>query len=529
MADRDEKGADDPIPSADDEAVFSKVGALNWKACYIYFLNFMNIFPAALSAVASIIIVYMVVSGVKHPTSESVIVIANGFLINSATRVLFSKTFGSLSDYVGRKPLMIWSALVWVVSRGFLVSATNEGEIYIAGFIYGLDVFSPVAQAWLADIVHDEERGKSYGIFAGIGFGLAFAVGIPAGAVISQNVNERLPIYIGMIMQVALVILALFAPIPDTLGIKQSINPEYRGSPTDQDNLKPATRRPPPDIKAFLYENSIFPIMNLYDPDNVILRARENSWDYFSYFFAQASQQALQNAFIPFVQAAYHYNQTQAGAALAFVAVSVGLFAPVVLNYYQDRPVTFWAIIVQIAASVLFTISGLPQASLNGAGPGVGIAAMFLIAAGGTWIPAFPSVITKQYNVDDKGEVLGTLALLAEASNVLAYPVGVMLAFMLSPESSIRWPGAIWLVTGSYLVVATTCSIKTMGSKAYTLARVVKEDKASEVEGVEEAAKEISNPLSTEGIEMSDSSVDSSKHSADSRLRIDDKGREHVM
>lgn len=503
----------DPIPTTEEANLFTKVSALNWRCWYLYMLIFGTILPAALSAVGSIVIVELVVSGVKTATSESVLVIANAFLINSATRVIVSKTFGTLSDFVGRKPLLVWSALCWVVSRGFLVTATTEEEFYLAAFIYGLDVFGPVSQAWIADIVIDEKRGLAYGIAAGVGFGLAFAIGLPVGGAISQFHGPRLPIYIGMVMQLCIVVAVLMAPIADTLGVKSGLGEEDKGiaisagddavASPGKDAIPIKSRRLPPNTKTFLYENSIFPLLNFYDPENVILRASYNPWDYFAYFFAQASQQALQSVFIPFVQAAYRFNQTQSGSALAFIAISVALFAPIILNYYQERGVVFWAIVVQIAGSFVFTISGLPESDINGAGVGIGILGMLLIAAGGTWVPAFPSMITKQYKPDDKGEVLGTTTQVSELSNILAYPVGRMLSFMLSDKSSIRWPGAIWIVTASYLTISVVILLITTGSKAYTLESVVK---ATPEELAEEAkAKEMCNPLAS-GVEMRSSS-----------------------
>ena len=146
-------------------------------------------------------------------------------------------------------------------------------------------------------------------------------------------------------------------------------------------------------------------------------------------------------------------------------------------------------------------ISGLPESDINGAGAPIGILGMFLIAAGGTWIPAFPSVITKQYNPDDKGEVLGTTTLLSELSNILAYPVGRMLAFMLSHEASIRWPGAIWIVTGTYLTISVVSLVVTTGSKAYTLERVVKVIPEEQAENNKNRVKP-----STDGVELRQSS-----------------------
>lgn len=503
----------DAIPSSSsDEGVglFTRVSALNWRSWYIYLLIFGTIFPAALSVVGSIVIVELVVSGVKTATSASVLVLANAFLINSATRVVVSKTFGSLSDFVGRKPLLVWSAICWIVSRGFLVSATADEEIYLAAFIYGLDVFSPVSQAWIADIVVDEERGKAYGVAAGVGFGLAFAMGLPVGGALSQYHGPQLPIYIGMALQLVVIVAVVVAPISDTVGIKcrpgdgEALTNVAGDSERDSGSknvVSSKNRRLPTETKKFFYDNSIVPIFDFSNPDNVILRASENPWDYFAYFFAQASQQSLTSVFIPFVQAAYNFSQTESGLALAFVAISVAIFAPVALNYYQERGVIFWAICIQIAGSFVFMISGLPESDINGAGAPIGILGMFLIAAGGTWIPAFPSVITKQYNPDDKGEVLGTTTLLSELSNILAYPVGRMLAFMLSHEASIRWPGAIWIVTGTYLTISVVSLVVTTGSKAYTLERVVKVIPEEQAANNKNSVKP-----STDGVELRQSS-----------------------
>merc|ERR1711871_411347 len=262
------------------------------------------------------------------------------------------------------------------------------------------------------------------------------------------------------------------------------------------------TRVLPSKPKEFLYENSLIPILNFYDPNNIIFRAKENRWDWLSYFFGQASHQALQNTFVIFLQAAYHFSVAEAGVALAFVAISVAMFAPIVLSYYQERGACFWAFLIQIVASFLFAISGLPRSTIGGAGTVIGLVGLLLISPGGTWIPAYPSLITKQYSIDDKGEVLGSLSVIAELSNVLAYPVGYLLSFMLSSKSSIRWPGAIWLVSGSYLGFSIACSIITMGKNAYKLVPMTKkEDDVDDTEG-ERMTK---NPLSIPRIEMKDS------------------------
>ena len=470
------------------------VDAFHSSLITIYVLGFLQILPSSLSVIASIALVENVVSGVDYPTSESVFVIASAFAINSATRVLVSKTFGSLSDYLGRKPLCVWSCFIWIVSRSFLVSATSESAIYISAFFYGLDVYGPVGQAWIGDLVHDEERGKAYGLLAGLSFGVGFVIGLPVGGIITQTKGPKMSLYVGLAMQAVVMFAVAVVPISDTLGVKSltvgdaddiarnASESMSVGGDTDRGDDARIKNGPeasviggkrglPPDMGAFLYDNSLVPVLNLWDENNIICLASENPWDFFCYFWAQASQQSLQNTFLLFVQAAYRFDDTQAGISLAFVAITVGVFSPVQLNFFQERGVVFWAMVIQLLASIFFCISGLPEKELGGLHVCValGIVGMFGISFGGTWIPAYPSVITKQYDVTKKGEVLGTLTLIAELANVAAYPVGILLSYTLSNKAPMRWPGAVWLLSGSFLLVAIVTHYVTMGSKASRL------------------------------------------------------------
>jgi MFS family permease len=508
----------DGTASSSSPHVHAKVGAFHPYLVTIYVLGLLQILPSALSVIASIVLVQEVVSGVDYPTSQSVFVISTAFVINSATRVVVSKSFGSLSDYLGRKPLLVWSCLLWVISRIFLVSATTDFMFYQSAFLYGLDVYGAVGQAWIGDLVHDEERGKAYGLLAGLSFGLGFVIGLPLGGWISQTQGPKMALYVGLCMQLMVGVVVTLVPIPDTLGVKSipsaSSNVEEEegsgaaiGMDTINDDSKmPAVtadtglmmsagrRRLPDNICQFLYDNSLIPVLNLWDEKNIIVTATDNPWDFLSFFWAQASQQSLQNVFLLFVQSAYDLTPAESGASLAFVAITVGVFSPIQLNYYQERGVIFWAMVIQLIASVLFCVSGLPPSSIGKSNLVIGIFGMFLISFGGTWVPAFPSTITKQYDVTKKGEVLGTLSLISEMGNGMAYPVGLLLSYALSDKPSIRWPGCVWLVSGSFLVVAIVTQYVTMGAESTTLVRIKNSNSNSN-----------SNSMNDKGSDSSDS------------------------
>jgi MFS family permease len=109
---------------------------------------------------------------------------------------LFAPMWGSLSDRVGRRPVLLVSLAGAAVSYGiFAIGSAMTGRVAL-GVIILSRVFAgicganiTVAQAYIADITPPEERSKKMGLI-GMAFGLGFIVG-PALAVASDRVFGR--------------------------------------------------------------------------------------------------------------------------------------------------------------------------------------------------------------------------------------------------------------------------------------------------------------------------------------------------
>jgi MFS family permease len=102
---------------------------------------------------------------------------------------------GSLSDKIGRRPVMIMSicstALGWLV----FASATNIWMLFLGRTIDGLAAgnFS-TAQSYLTDIAKDEkERTKNLGLLGAV-FGIAFVIGPAMGGLLS-NISPTFPFW----------------------------------------------------------------------------------------------------------------------------------------------------------------------------------------------------------------------------------------------------------------------------------------------------------------------------------------------
>ncbi len=136
---------------------------------------------------------------------------------------------GSLSDKIGRRPVMIMSicstALGWLV----FASATNTWMLFLGRTIDGLSAgnFS-TAQSYLTDIAKDEqERTKNLGLIGAV-FGIAFVIGPGIGGLLS-HISPTFPFWCVGIMACLNAVNAYFnlpeSHLKRNPGHKISLNP----------------------------------------------------------------------------------------------------------------------------------------------------------------------------------------------------------------------------------------------------------------------------------------------------------------
>jgi MFS family permease len=97
---------------------------------------------------------------------------------------LFGRYTSGLGDYLGRKPVLIASTISFILTRFLYLTAESAG-----GFLFGChhwcDCVYFTSLAWVCDLFPEgTRRSKRVGLFTGVVGGLAFVVGVPAGALI---------------------------------------------------------------------------------------------------------------------------------------------------------------------------------------------------------------------------------------------------------------------------------------------------------------------------------------------------------
>lgn len=104
----------------------------------------------------------------------------------SIMQFLFASFWGGLSDRYGRRPVMLTSILIMMVAYILFANATVLWLLFVTRLMKGFGAANlSVAQAYISDVVPQENRTKAFGII-GAAFGLGFIFGPSLGGILNE-------------------------------------------------------------------------------------------------------------------------------------------------------------------------------------------------------------------------------------------------------------------------------------------------------------------------------------------------------
>jgi EmrB/QacA subfamily drug resistance transporter len=113
--------------------------------------------------------------------------VVTSYLVTSTAAI---PVYGKLSDYVGRKPMLLVGITLFLI--GSVLSGLSQTMLELVFFrgVQGLGAGAlfPISLAVIGDLFTPAERGKYQGLFGGV-FGVAFLVGPFLGGVLTDNIS----------------------------------------------------------------------------------------------------------------------------------------------------------------------------------------------------------------------------------------------------------------------------------------------------------------------------------------------------
>lgn len=320
----------------------------------------------------------------------------------AAMQFVFAPVLGSLSDRLGRRPVLLISLAGAAINYVFLAVAPNLWMLFLGRAIAGLTSANvSVATAYVTDISPEETRARRFGLLNAM-FGAGFIIGPVLGGGLGDH-WLRLPFIAAAVLNGCNLLLACFV-------LPESHRPS--GERIDLAALNPL--RP---LRWAISLKSLLPIIVIF-------------------FLFSATGEAYGVCWALWGGDAFGWNGLWIGLSLGAFGVCQTL-SQAFLPGPAVRLLGERAAILTGIGGVCVALAVMAFATQGW----VVFAIMPVFALGGIGVPALQSLATRQVPADLQGQFQGVLASTVSLASIAA-PLGFSALYFVFRA---QWPGAIWL------------------------------------------------------------------------------------
>ncbi|EKX32699.1 hypothetical protein GUITHDRAFT_121139 [Guillardia theta CCMP2712] len=391
---------------------------LTWPitTCWMYFMSIALCAPALPSMANKI----ARSDGKGTVSAEGVRLYGTLTSIDQAFTVLFTKLWGSYSDVIGRKPLMLFSAAGLAVGWATVVKAAenkNMALLYFGRMLDGItSCMQPICQSAVQDVSAPEQLKANFGILLGLAVGGAFILGAMMGGIITSIKGPELVMATAsLVSAVNFFVTLFFAP----------------------ETLPPHKRM----AKVQWKEANPFGAMEILTRDLVTAGAAA------SYLLIWTALNGQQTNLFSYVEYRYGWDRTRGAMLQAQVGLVLALSQSLAPKYLS--PYLSTSNIIQLGL-FLYLVSGI----IMGLAPNglVFTGGALLSAVGCMAIPVLMSVVASRAPPGKSGAMLSALETGLTLDRVLAFK---------SMASLFAW-GMKKSIPGVFHYVGSTCCLLAM-------------------------------------------------------------------
>lgn len=321
----------------------------------------------------------------------------------AAMQFIFAPVLGSLSDRLGRRPVLLVSLAGAAINYLFLAFAPNLWMLLLGRAIAGLtSANTSVAAAYITDISPEDKRARRFGLLNAM-FGIGFIIGPVLGGALGDY-GLRLPFYAAAMLNACNFLLAFF------------MLPESR-TPTRQQPIDLAALNPLRPLRWVFSVKSLLPITIVF-------------------FTFSAAGEVYGTCWALWGSDAFHWNGLWIGLSLGTFGVCQAL-AQAFLPGPAVKLLGERATILTGIASACIALIVMAFATQGW----MVFAIMPVFALGGIGAPALQSLATRQVDEGQQGQFQGVLASAVSLASIIC-PLAFSSFYYIVRA---QWPGAIWL------------------------------------------------------------------------------------
>lgn len=337
-----------------------------------------------------------------------------------------SPLLGVLSDRFGRRPVIVLSNLGLALDYVLMALAPTVGWLFAGRVIAGITSASmAAASAYVADVSEPKQRATNFGLL-GVAFGLGFIAGPAIGGLLG-GIGLRLPFWFAAILSLANATYGFFI-LPESLRREQRrAIVWHRANP----------------FGALLLLRSYPQLLGL------ALVA----------FLNTLAGVVLPSIYVLYVGSRYGWNTRTIGISLMLLGLCSALAQAVlvkpVVTRLGERITMLIGLICGAAGMAIFGMAETGRLFLSG---------IPFIAAWGLAPAAAQSMMTRQVNISEQGQLQGALTSLASVASLLG-PEFFTLIYAQSFRKESAWslPGAAWMLSVFMLLGAAILMLRVTG------------------------------------------------------------------
>jgi len=327
---------------------------------------------------------------------------------------LFVGFHGALSDVVGRKPLMAWSALGFATTCLLQATASRGVAVfYLADLVDGVtSCMSPVCQAYVADVSPPERRAINLGIFQGVSVAGAFILGFPLSAILDAKYGLRAPLYAAAAAGVLnFVVIALL--VPESLPA-------------------PARTKTRLDLRA---ANPIGALRRLFCSTPLLRRSAA------AFALLWLGNMCINSQFGNYANHLFKWGPQDSAPILVLIGLMIGVAPAALIPRLGLRTSMQTGGAVYAVGLLAIAFARTPAALVS---------CVLFMTLGCIALPALVSFVAAQAPPAERGALLGALETLQDLCDTLAFS-GYGRLFAASIEPPAKLPGAVFLVAAALL------------------------------------------------------------------------------